>query len=86
MQRVLVDQLDHSFVGMTLHDFWLDIWAILVVVLGQELPDTAAPIIDQFFSLLVAATGLAAFALVLALVEQVGGLLVRGRFEGAGGC
>lgn len=71
MQRFFVDQLDNSFVGMTLHDFWLDIWAVLVVVLGQELPDQAAPVVDQFFSLLVAATGLATFALVLALVEQV---------------
>ena len=58
-------------VGMNLHDFWLDVWSVLVVVLGQELPDKAEPVIDQAFALLIAATGLAAFALVLALVEQV---------------
>ena len=44
---------------------------ILVVVLGQDLPDEAADTAQQVFSLAVAAIGLAAFALVLALVEQV---------------
>ena len=44
---------------------------ILVVVLGQELPDEAADTAQQIFGLVVAAVGLAAFALVLALVEQV---------------
>ncbi|KAK9803748.1 hypothetical protein WJX73_000566 [Symbiochloris irregularis] len=71
IKHVLVDKLDNTLVGMTIHDFWLDIWSVLVVVLGQELPDKAEPVIDQAFALLIAATGLAAFALVLALVEQV---------------
>lgn len=44
---------------------------VLVVVFGQELPDTAASAAIQAFSLIVAAIGLASFALVLALVEQV---------------
>lgn len=70
LQRLLVDKLDGSPVGDSVHGLWLDVWAVLVVVLGQELPDKAASFADQFFSLSVAATGLAAFALVLALVEQ----------------
>lgn len=44
---------------------------ILVVVLGQELPEETADTAQQVFGLVVAAIGLAAFALVLALVEQV---------------
>lgn len=44
---------------------------MLVVVFGQELPDTAASAALQLFSLTVAAIGFASFALVLALVEQV---------------
>ena len=44
---------------------------VLVVVFGQELPDQAASVWDQVFSLVVACVGLGAFALVLALVEQV---------------
>ena len=44
---------------------------ILVVVLGQDLPDEASSTSQQVFALVVAAVGLAAFALVLALVEQV---------------
>ena len=44
---------------------------VLVVVFGQELPDETASVIDQTFSLLVAFIGLGAFALVLALIEQV---------------
>jgi hypothetical protein len=43
----------------------------LVIIFGQELPDTAADVMLQVFSVLVATTGLAIFALVLALVEQV---------------
>ena len=42
-----------------------------MVVFGQELPDAAASSAIQAFSLIVAAIGLASFALVLALVEQV---------------
>ena len=44
---------------------------ILVVVFGQELPDATANLIDQCFAVTVALVGLATFALVLALVEQV---------------
>ena len=44
---------------------------MLVVVFGQELPDATASFVDQLFSLVVAFIGLGAFALVLALVEQV---------------
>lgn len=44
---------------------------VLVVVFGQELPDATASVIDQTFSLVVAFVGLGAFALVLALIEQV---------------
>ena len=44
---------------------------VLVVVLGQEFPDAAAGAAEQLFSLAVAGVGLAAFALVLALTEQV---------------
>ena len=44
---------------------------MLIVVFGQELPDEAASAAIQAFSLVVAAVGLASFALVLALVEQV---------------
>ncbi|KAK9801967.1 hypothetical protein WJX73_003033 [Symbiochloris irregularis] len=71
LKHIVVDPLDHSPMGMSLHEYWQDMWSVLVVVLGQELPDKAAPIADQTFSLAVAAIGLAAFALVLALVEQV---------------
>ena len=41
------------------------------MVFGQELPDNAASVFQQLFALSVAAIGLAAFALVLALIEQV---------------
>ena len=44
---------------------------ILQVIFGQELPDTATSFAQQAFAVGVAAIGLAAFALVLALVEQV---------------
>lgn len=71
VQHMVVEPLDQSTMGMTLHQYWLDIWSVLVVVLGQELPNETATIRDQTFSLAVAAIGLAAFALVLALVEQV---------------
>eukprot|EP00884_Botryococcus_braunii_P018197 jgi/Botrbrau1/5060/Bobra.37_1s0025.1 len=50
---------------------WLNIYQILVIIFGQELPDAAADVMVQVFSVLVATTGLAIFALVLALVEQV---------------
>ena len=44
---------------------------VLSVVLGQDLPDEAASAIQQQFALVVAVIGLAAFALVLALIEQL---------------
>jgi hypothetical protein len=44
---------------------------ILQVIFGQELPDEATSFAQQAFAVSVAAIGLAAFALVLALVEQV---------------
>lgn len=66
----MIDKLDGLSVAPSLQGLWQGIWSVLVVVLGQELPDQAASFADQFFSLLITATGLAAFALVLALVEQ----------------
>ena len=48
-----------------------------MVVFGQELPDSAASAALQLFSLIVAAIGFASFALVLALVEQVGTILAH---------
>lgn len=51
--------------------FWRSLYEALVVVFGQDLPDSTANILQQLWSLMVAAVGLAAFALVLALVEQV---------------
>ena len=50
---------------------WAGLLQVLVVVFGQELPEASASLVDQTFSLLVAFVGLATFALVLALVEQV---------------
>jgi len=41
------------------------------VIFGQQLPDEATSFAQQAFAVSVAAIGLAAFALVLALVEQV---------------
>ena len=60
-----------SIDGTGIQSWWHNIYDILVVILGQELPDGAASIVDQLFALAVASAGLAAFALVLALVEQV---------------
>ncbi len=51
--------------------FWQSVYEALVVVFGQDLPDTTASVLQQLWALMVAAVGLAAFALVLALVEQV---------------
>lgn len=42
-----------------------------MVVFGQEFPDEAAGAVVQIFSLAIGAVGLAAFALVIALTEQV---------------
>ncbi|KAJ9511775.1 hypothetical protein QJQ45_022651, partial [Haematococcus lacustris] len=52
--------------------FWRDIYEVLILSFGQEFPEVDSPSIShQAFSVLVAAIGLASFALVLALVEQV---------------
>ena len=71
LQGLVVDRLDGILDGSPLQTLWRNVYSILVVVLGQELPDGAASFVDQAFALLVASAGLAAFALVLALVEQV---------------
>lgn len=44
---------------------------IMIIVFGQQLPDTNAGLPEQLFGVAAASTGLASFALVLALVEQV---------------
>ena len=69
----VVDVLDKDTESPTssFQHFWQSLYEALVVVFGQELPDSTANILQQLWSLMVAAIGLAAFALVLALVEQV---------------
>ena len=69
----LVDPLDPDADNnlSSFQHFWQSVYEALVVVFGQDLPDTTASILQQLWALLVAAIGLAAFALVLALVEQV---------------
>lgn len=62
-------EADNNISG--LRHFWQSVYEALVVVFGQDLPDTTASLLQQLWSLMVAAIGLAAFALVLALVEQV---------------
>lgn len=44
---------------------------VLVVVFGQELPEVTATLTAQLFGLATALVGLATFALVLALLQQV---------------
>jgi hypothetical protein len=44
---------------------------VLVVIFGQELPEATASLASQVFGLCVALVGLATFALVLALLQQV---------------
>lgn len=44
---------------------------VMKVVFGQDLADESAGVAQQVFSVSVAIGGLAAFALVLALIEQV---------------
>ena len=70
-QGLVIDRLDGILGGSPLQNWWHNIYAVLVVVLGQDLPESTASFVDQLFALLVASAGLAAFALVLALVEQV---------------
>lgn len=69
----LVDPLDPEADNSisSFQHFWQSVYEALVVVFGQDLPDTTANVLQQLWSLMVAGIGLAAFALVLALVEQV---------------
>lgn len=69
----LVDPLDPDADNnlSSFQHFWQSVYEALVVVFGQDLPDTTASVLQQLWALMVAAIGLAAFALVLALVEQV---------------
>ena len=73
LKAQVVDPLDpeedHSIVGF--ERFWKSVYTALVIVVGQDLPDTDASLQQQLWSLAVAGIGLAAFALVLALVEQL---------------
>lgn len=73
IKSTLVDPLDpeaDNSIPSSQH-FWQSVYEALVVIVGQDLPDTTANVLQQLWSLVVAGIGLAAFALVLALVEQV---------------
>ena len=73
LKTKVVDALDSeadNSISIFQH-FWQSVYEALAVVFGQDLPDTTANVLQQLWSLMVAAVGLAAFALVLALVEQV---------------
>eukprot|EP00890_Picochlorum_soloecismus_P002958 jgi/Picsp_1/3663/NSC_06500-R1_probable secreted protein len=51
---------------------WDSVYSVLVVVLGQELPDAKqSELPTQIFAVVTAALGIASFALILALIEQV---------------
>lgn len=52
-------------------DRWVAAAQVLVVVFGQELPEVTATLTAQLFGLATALVGLATFALVLALLQQV---------------
>ena len=69
----VVDPLDSDADNSisTFQHFWQSVYEALVVVFGQDLPESTANVVQQLWSLMVAAVGLAAFALVLALVEQL---------------
>ncbi|CAK0782676.1 hypothetical protein CVIRNUC_005871 [Coccomyxa viridis] len=66
-KRVLVDR---SSTAGPLEDLWNDIFDVLIVWFG-EFPEVPRGFPRQVFSILMAITGLAAFAIVLALVEQL---------------
>ena len=51
--------------------WWTPLYRVLVVVLGQDLPEEADGFALQVFGVATAVLGLASFALVLALIEQV---------------
>eukprot|EP01025_Chloroclados_australasicus_P037823 TRINITY_DN38681_c0_g2_i3.p1 TRINITY_DN38681_c0_g2~~TRINITY_DN38681_c0_g2_i3.p1 ORF type:complete len:744 (+),score=121.86 TRINITY_DN38681_c0_g2_i3:179-2410(+) len=58
--------------GMSRSDSpWLDLYQVMVLTFGQQFPEGDVSIQDQVFSVFVVTIGLGAFALVLALVEQV---------------
>lgn len=50
---------------------WYNLYKVLAVVLGQDLPTGYAGWPSQLFAIITAVFGLASFALVLALIEQV---------------
>lgn len=54
-----------------LGQFWYNLYSVLAVVLSQDLPAGEAGIPSQLFAIFTAVFGLASFALVLALIEQV---------------
>ena len=57
-----------------LQTVWYNLYKVLAVVLGQDLPPAEqAGWPSQLFAIVTAVFGLASFALVLALIEQVGG-------------
>ncbi|KAI8477171.1 MAG: hypothetical protein J3K34DRAFT_515852 [Monoraphidium minutum] len=60
-----------ALAGAVLAGAWAGVYEIMVTAFGEGFPDKGAPIAVQVFSVMVAVGGLAAFALVLALVEQV---------------
>ena len=73
LKAKVIDPLDNEADNSvpSFQHFWQSVYEALVVVFGQDLPDTTASLLQQLWALMVAAVGLAAFALVLALVEQV---------------
>lgn len=51
---------------------WLsNLYQVITLSFGENFPDANAPFTDKLFSVMVATCGLASFAMVLALVEQV---------------
>ena len=50
---------------------WLQLYQVGLWAFGENFPEPEAAPAEQVFSLVTAAAGLAAFALILALVEQV---------------
>ncbi|KAL4421226.1 hypothetical protein ABPG75_010517 [Micractinium tetrahymenae] len=54
-----------------LQQMWYNLYTVLAVVLGQDLPPGYAGVASQLFAIVTAVFGLASFALVLALIEQV---------------
>lgn len=69
-QSVAVENYD-SYSNGSVPDWWSDIYRVLMVVLGQDLPPQHEGFALQAFGVATAVLGLASFALVLALIEQV---------------